>query len=73
MSALAAPPLESPSLFESLDGGPTLSDAIAGAWEGLAAHADVACPVCGAAMSPRYAAGSVAVGGRCDGCGSSLT
>lgn len=55
------------------DGGPTLEGVIAGAWEGLAAHRDVGCPVCGGRMAPRYgAAGMAPVGGRCQDCGSAL-
>jgi hypothetical protein len=55
------------------DGGPTLEGMIAGAWEGLAAHRDVGCPVCGGRMVPRYGASGMApVGGRCVDCGTSL-
>jgi hypothetical protein len=55
------------------DGGPTLDGLIAGAWEGLAAHRDVGCPVCGGRMAPRYGASGMApVGGRCVDCGTSL-
>jgi hypothetical protein len=51
-------------------GGPTLDDAVVGAWEGLAARVVVACPVCGGALRPHAAPG--AVGGRCDGCATTL-
>jgi len=55
------------------DGGPTLEGVIAGAWEGLAAHRGVGCPVCGGPMAPRYGASGMApVGGRCRDCGSAL-
>jgi hypothetical protein len=55
------------------DGGPTLEGIIARAWEGLAAHRGVGCPVCGGRMSPRYgASGAAPVGGRCVDCGSTL-
>ena len=53
--------------------GPTLDDLVAGAWEGLLAGAPADCPACGAAMSPRHSAGAGIVGGRCGGCGSSLS
>jgi hypothetical protein len=54
-------------------GGPTLEGAITRAWEGLAAHRGVGCPVCGGQMAPRYgAAGAAPVGGRCHDCGSTL-
>ena len=57
----------------AVDGGPTLAGAIAGAWEGLAAHRGVGCPVCGGRMAPRYgASGLDPVGGRCSDCGSTL-
>jgi hypothetical protein len=54
-------------------GAPTLEDLISGAWEGLSAHASVACPACGAEMHPRAGAGSEVLGGRCTGCGSELS
>jgi hypothetical protein len=54
-------------------GAPTLEALISGAWEGLSAHASVACPACGAEMRPRAAAGPKVAGGRCGGCGSELT
>ena len=53
-------------------GRPTLDEVIVGAWEGLAAHHAVACPVCGGEMRPRYGSGAAPVGGRCSGCGSTL-
>jgi hypothetical protein len=53
-------------------GGPTLDDLVVGAWEGLAAHRTVACLACGEAMTPRYSAGPVPVGGRCRGCGTTI-
>jgi hypothetical protein len=53
--------------------GPTLDDLVAGVWEGLAAGAPADCPACGAVMSPRHSAGAGIVGGRCGGCGSSLS
>jgi hypothetical protein len=53
-----------------LSGGPTLDDAIVGAWEGLAARVVVACPLCGGALRPHAA--PEAVGGRCGDCGTTL-
>jgi hypothetical protein len=53
-------------------GGPTLDDAIVGAWEGLAAHVAVACPVCDEGLlRPRVTAGGE-LSARCDRCGSRL-
>ena len=54
-------------------GGPTLDDLVVGVWEGLAAHRTVACLVCGEAMVPRYSAGHAPVGGRCHGCGTTIS
>ena len=50
----------------------TLDELIAGVWEDLTAHRPAGCPVCGASMRPRYGSGAAPVGGRCDGCGSTL-
>ncbi len=61
-----------PSLFDSVGGEPTLEEALAGAWEGLAAHRTVDCLVCGAEMKPEYGAHALPLGGACAGCGSTL-
>jgi hypothetical protein len=53
-------------------GGPLLDDVISGAWDDLAAHHTVACPVCSGPMAPRYGSGARPVGGRCRRCGSTL-
>ena len=53
--------------------GPTLGDLVAGAWEGLLAGAPADCPVCGSALSPRHSAGAGIVGGRCGGCGTTVS
>jgi hypothetical protein len=53
-----------------LGGGPTLDDAIVGAWEGLAAQVVVACPLCGGALRPQAAPD--ALGGRCSDCATTL-
>jgi hypothetical protein len=52
--------------------GPTLDDLAAGAWEGLLAGAPADCLVCGTPLTPRQSAGAGVVGGRCEGCGSTL-
>ncbi len=69
MSALAM----LPTLFDDLGGEPTLDDVIAGAWEGLAAHTVVPCPVCGGELVPEYGAHTRPVAGRCHSCGSVLS
>jgi hypothetical protein len=61
------------TLFDGLGGEPTLDDVLAGAWEGLAAHSVVACPVCGDDMAPQYGQHAAPVGGRCQGCGTTLS
>jgi len=53
--------------------GPTLDDLVAGAWEGLLAGAPAECLVCGTALTPRHSAGAGIVGGRCDGCGTTVS
>jgi len=62
-----------PSLFDGLGGEPTLADLIAGVWEGLTVHETVTCPVCAEEMRPQYGAHSRPIGGRCSGCGSTLS
>jgi hypothetical protein len=51
----------------------TLDAAVSRAWDGLAAHREVACVVCGGSMEPRYGAGALPVAGRCVDCGSELS
>lgn len=53
--------------------GPTLDEMVAGAWEGLLAGAPADCLVCGAALAPRHSAGAGIVGGRCGGCGTTVS
>jgi len=53
--------------------GPTLDDLVVGVWEGLLAGAPADCPACGTVMGPRHSAGAGVVGGRCGGCGSTLS
>lgn len=51
----------------------TLADLVADCWAGLSASAGpVPCLVCGADLQPRWSAGAGVVGGRCDGCGTTL-
>jgi hypothetical protein len=54
------------SLFAAEDRALTLADVVGGAWEGLAAGAPVACPVCGDLMVPEHDEG------RCRNCNSAL-
>ncbi len=60
------------SLFDVVDGEPTLDQLIVGRWEALAAHRSVACPVCGGSMRPQYGQHALPQGGRCESCGSTL-
>ena len=53
--------------------GPTLDDLVAGAWEGLVKGAPAECLVCGSALAPRHSAGAGIVGGRCGGCGTTVS
>jgi hypothetical protein len=50
----------------------TLDEVLSTAWDGLAAHHSVTCPVCSGSMAPRYGSGAKPVGGRCTRCGSTL-
>jgi hypothetical protein len=51
----------------------TLEDCVVGAWEDLLVGAPAACPACGGELRARHSAGAGVVGGRCGGCGSSLS
>jgi hypothetical protein len=53
-------------------GGPTLDDAIVAAWEGLAAHVAVACPVCDEGLLRPRARREAVESAHCDGCGTAL-
>ena len=68
-TAPAADPVHAASAHRH---GPTLEDLVAGAWEGLVAGAPADCLVCGTPMTPRLSAGAGIVGGRCDGCGTTV-
>ncbi len=54
-------------------GEPTLEAVVSGAWEGLAAHAAVVCPVCGGRMEPGAGPGGRGARGRCARCSSELS
>jgi len=62
-----------PSLFDAVGGEPTLDELLVGVWEGLTAHAVASCPVCGGEMEPEYAVHALPIGGRCRGCGSTIS
>jgi hypothetical protein len=75
----AGPPVDEPARLGDPTGpgrddptGPTLDDVISRAWEVLRADVPAACPACGGEMLPRHSAGGGVVGGRCDGCGTTL-
>jgi len=74
MSITLTRDIAQPSLLDAAPRrGETLEDVISGAWEGLAAHDVVSCPVCRGQMVPRYGSGGTAVGGRCTSCGTTLS
>lgn len=52
---------------------PTLDVAIARVWRRVMSARDVACPWCRGTMHPRFSAGALPVGARCEDCGASLT
>jgi hypothetical protein len=52
---------------------PTLDVALARAWRRVMSGRDVACPWCGGTMHPRYSAGPLPVGARCEDCRASLS
>jgi tRNA(Ile2) C34 agmatinyltransferase TiaS len=52
---------------------PTLDVAIASVWARVMSARDVSCPWCGGTMQPRYSAGPLPVGARCQECKASLT
>lgn len=66
--APGAPPADHPEGDLVVGDGPTLADVLASAWEGLAAHATVACPVCHGELEPHGSGG-----GRCRSCGTTLS
>jgi hypothetical protein len=64
----SAAPLHAPGSRGRL----TLDEVLSAAWDGLAGHRSVTCPVCSGSMAPRYGSGAQPVGGRCKRCGSTL-
>jgi hypothetical protein len=54
-------------------GEPSLDAFVSGLWEGLAARRLVACPLCGDELAPLFGAHHHPVGGRCRGCGTTLS
>jgi hypothetical protein len=62
-----------PSLFDDVGGEPTLDEVLSGAWEGLVAHQQAACPVCGGDMTPAYGVHARPIGGRCQSCATELS
>jgi len=71
--ASAAPAAEPATQTSAHRHGPTLEDLVAGAWEGLLAGAPADCLVCRTPLTPRHSAGAGVVGGRCGGCGSTVS
>jgi hypothetical protein len=66
---------DDPHRIQRAGGAPekhTLDEVLLAAWDGLAAHHSVTCPVCSGSMAPRYGSGAKPVGGRCTRCGSTL-
>jgi len=61
--------MDAPSLVEAAGARGTLDELIVAVWEGLRAHANAACPLCGEEMKPEYGVHARAIGGRCSGCG----
>jgi len=72
-AADATPAPETVTTASARRQGPTLDDLVAGTWEGLLAGAPADCLVCGTPLTPRHSAGAGIVGGRCGGCGSTLS
>ena len=72
MNVLAAPEYAPRSLFNLAGGESMLDEVLVGVWEGLTAHRVAQCPVCGGPMHPEYGAHARPIGGRCEGCGSTL-
>lgn len=69
----ARPADETPALFNDVGGESSLEELISGAWEGLAAHHPVACPLCGGEMAAVYGAHARPSVGRCGDCGTELS
>ncbi len=72
------PPADMPDVAavvrdQPVGGERTLEELILGAWEGLAAHHSIHCPVCGGVMAPEYGAHTRPVMAGCRDCGSWLS
>ena len=72
-----APDLERPpSLFDPVDvpvePAPSLEDLVAGLWADVLAGRTATCPLCAGPLRPRFGAGAVPVGARCDACGAQV-
>jgi hypothetical protein len=62
------------SLFDdNLGGESTLDTLVSGAWEGLAAHKPVPCPMCSGVMNPDYGVHALPIGGGCQSCGTTFS
>jgi hypothetical protein len=59
-------------LFGDLEAEPTLDAVVVRAWEGMAQHRVVECPVCRGEMAPHYGAQARPVEGRCASCGATV-
>jgi hypothetical protein len=62
-----------PTLFTDVGGESTLEALVSGAWEGLAAHHRIACPLCGGEMVAVFGAHARPAAGRCGECGTELS
>ncbi len=58
---------------QPVGGERTLEDLILGAWEELAAHHSVSCPVCAGTMAPEYGVHALPVRATCGECGTQLS
>ena len=68
LTSTLVPPLCDHDLDE-----PTLDEVIVRVWERVMNARDVACPWCRGTMRPRFSAGPLPAGARCQDCGASLT
>jgi hypothetical protein len=58
--------------FERGHGELTLDERLGVLWGELTAGHPVVCPLCGDVFAPRYGAQAAPVGGRCQGCGTTI-
>jgi hypothetical protein len=66
-------PARVPAPSPQAAGAATLDDLLTGTWDTLTAGRTATCPMCAGPMEPRYAAGPIAVGGRCGRCATELS